>query len=58
MVNLADMGRSPGHASGERLNVLAMTAYNAYQTFCKRNVPETDAVNTGKGGKTRAAVRP
>jgi len=44
--------------TGDRLNVPAMTAYNAYQTFRKENVPETDAANTGKIGQSRAAVRP
>lgn len=41
---------------GERLNVPAMTAFNAYQTGRTKNASESGPGNGGKGGKSRAAI--
>ena len=41
---------------GERLNVPAMTAYNAYQTLRTKNVVETGSANSGKRGTCIVAV--
>jgi DNA invertase Pin-like site-specific DNA recombinase len=41
---------------GERLNVPAMTAYNAYQTLRTKNVVETGSATTGKRGSSAVAV--
>ena len=41
---------------GERLNVPAMTAYNAYQTLRTKNVVETGSATTGKRGSSVLAV--
>jgi DNA invertase Pin-like site-specific DNA recombinase len=41
---------------GERLNVPAMTAYNAYQTLRTKNVVEAGSATTGKRGSSVLAV--
>jgi putative DNA-invertase from lambdoid prophage Rac len=43
---------------GERLNVPAMTAYNAYNAYRTKTVPETAAVSVANSARTKAAVRP
>lgn len=41
---------------GERLNVPAMTAYNAYQALRTKNLVESGPANPGKRGSSAVAV--
>ena len=58
VVKLRDEAGLSWRHIGERLGVPAMTAYNAYFTYRKENVPETAAVSAGPVGKTGAAAKP
>jgi DNA invertase Pin-like site-specific DNA recombinase len=51
VLKLRDQNGLSWRQIGERLNVPAMTAYNAYHTYRTTNVPQTDAVTAGKIGK-------
>jgi len=53
---LRDDDRLSWRQIGERLNVPAMTAYNAYQTIRTKNVVETGPAKSSKRGTSAVAV--
>ncbi|MBZ5585631.1 MAG: recombinase family protein [Acidobacteriia bacterium] len=56
VVRLRDAEGLSWRLIGEKLNVPAMTAYNAYQSQRTKNVPESGPGTDGKGSKSRVAV--